>query len=101
MQPGRALTLGCVSTVSGYTYRRVRRNDAASSLASGALAMEEGRVQQQGFTLMELVIVMVVIGVLTAIAIPNYAAYIQRSRRAEARNQVLEATVGRSAFAPR
>ena len=47
---------------------------------------------------MELVIVMVVIGVLTAIAIPNYTAYIQRSRRAEARNQVLEATVWTERF---
>jgi len=48
---------------------------------------------QRGFTLMELIIAMVIIGVLTAIAIPNYTAYIQRSTRAEARNQVLEAVV--------
>jgi type IV pilus assembly protein PilE len=40
---------------------------------------------------MELIITMVIIGVLTAIAIPNYTAYIQRSNRAEARNALLEA----------
>lgn len=53
---------------------------------------------RRGFTLIELIITMVVIAVLTAIAIPNYTAYIQRSRRAEARNQVLEATAWTERF---
>ena len=39
---------------------------------------------------MELIITMVIIGILTAIAIPNYTAYIQRSNRSEARNALLE-----------
>lgn len=46
---------------------------------------------QAGFTLMELIIAMVILGILTAIAIPNYTAYIQRSNRSEARNALLEA----------
>lgn len=49
------------------------------------------RSGQTGFTLMELIIAMVIIGILTAIAIPNYTAYIQRSNRSEARNALLEA----------
>ena len=46
---------------------------------------------QRGLTLMELIITMVIIGILTAIAIPNYTAYIQRSNRSDARNALLEA----------
>jgi type IV pilus assembly protein PilE len=46
----------------------------------------------RGFTLMEVIVAMVIIGILTAIAIPNYTAYIQRSNRSDARSTLLEAT---------
>ena len=49
------------------------------------------RLKSGGFTLMEVIIVTVIIGILTAIAVPNYTAYIQRSNRSEARNALLEA----------
>ena len=40
--------------------------------------------QQQGFSLMELMIAIVIVGILTAIALPNYNDYVTRGRIPEA-----------------
>jgi len=47
-------------------------------------------MQQRGFTLMEIMIVVGIVGVLAAIAIPSYQESVRKSRRAEARGQLLE-----------
>ena len=44
--------------------------------------------RKTGFTLIELLITIAIIGILTAIAFPSYTSYIQRSRIAEATNQL-------------
>lgn len=44
-----------------------------------------------GFTLIELMITVAVVGILAAIALPSYSSYIARSKRAEARTEVLKA----------
>lgn len=45
---------------------------------------------EQGFTLVELLITVVIIGILAAIAYPSYIQYVQRANRAEARSILLE-----------
>lgn len=49
--------------------------------------------RHNGFTLIEVMVVVAIVAILAAIAIPSYAAFIQRSNRSEARNALLEAAV--------
>jgi type IV pilus assembly protein PilE len=47
-------------------------------------------MNNRGFTLIELMITVAVIGILAAIAIPNFSAQLNKSRRAEGMNVLLE-----------
>ena len=50
-----------------------------------------GRHRSRGFTLIELMVVLVVVGILAAIAVPQYSAHVARTNRAEAKAALMGA----------
>lgn len=52
--------------------------------------MKRSRLSARGFTLIELVVVVAIIGILAAIAYPSYQDSVRKSRRADAKAAVLE-----------
>ena len=53
---------------------------------------------QKGFTLIEVMVVVAIIGILTAIAMPNYTAYVQRGKAAEATSHLANLRVQMEQF---
>lgn len=55
-------------------------------------------LQRRGFTLLELMIVVVVVAVLAAIALPSYSAHLRKSARAEAQSFLTNAANSQQQF---
>jgi len=56
------------------------------------------RKYMRGITLLELMIVVVIIGILTAIAYPNYREYVTRAKRTEAKAALLQIATNQERF---
>lgn len=70
---------------------RLTKHPAGSSSHAASHPDRERLVSASGgFTLIELMIIVVVIAILAAIAFPSYQRYIQKARRTDAKNALLD-----------
>ncbi|AXK38722.1 type IV pilin protein [Crenobacter cavernae] len=56
------------------------------------------RLSRSGFTLIEVLIVLAIVGILLAVALPAYQQYVQRSRRADAHAALMAASQKQSRY---
>lgn len=88
---------GVFSSVGILPVERDRFN-VGSNPGNSVDSLSMKRSEKKGFTLIELMIVVTVIGVLAAVAIPAYSRYVKRSRTAEALTNIRKIYDGEMAY---
>jgi prepilin-type N-terminal cleavage/methylation domain-containing protein len=70
----------------------------ASEMQVSAYRHTATRADQRGFTLIEVVVVMAMVAILAAIAIPNYSEYVLRSHRSSAQSFITDVASRQAQF---
>src|SRR4030095_3117687 len=79
---------------------RPRRGEGATRMSVSVYKLDSlpPLASARGFTLIEVVIVMAIVAILTAIALPNYSEYIVRSNRSTAQSFLTDAASRQAQF---
>ena len=78
-----------------YTLVSALQNKTSQNFQLNAVRVD---YRQQGFTLVELMIVVVVIGILSSIAVPAYTDYVKRGKAAEATSTLADMRIKMEQF---